>query len=956
MPTSNMAPVNRPHITVNMAPPQLGAARHIRRPAAEHSVSLVQSPRRQVLLRGDSNSTTTSRDGQAMSSEGGANSLPARLKPASKGSSGESSNAEHWFDSSNNAVVDNRAATNDPPFFMRNMSSSESPHEAHVGAQQQYNDSYAMPRHAGLMHLGTEADSTDEYRGVIDDLTVENKKLKRRLKKYEKLHDAHLKDEKLFEVRIHGLPAAKKWELEETLRKFAASLGTEGIDRFPASGYQGQRQGLKHLKASSSQTSLNNTDSAYASMSASGHGSSAPSGSSSRHRKVTHPSASSRHQNIQTYLHDIPEGLMPQTNPAALTEQARKMLVVRRLEQIFAGKGAAALGHSHPLQQEEVSQTAARADRTELAAQGRSVRGEGHREAQIMAEEEKDDAEAVIGVAELGKPPTRTSEEDSKLVPLEQRPTRPLDLDPHRAQVPSENVRYMRHLGFSPSSPDAGRSPEEGHGWVYLNLLINMAQLHTINVTADFVRKALADCSDRFEVSEDGRKVRWKRPAGVVRIASPTTSPDAGATQDGQTQRKRAKQSHQEGARSARLRPDSKLFYTPLFHHNNNAESSEDSFEDDSDSMSPYPQRLHGDSSGMTSSGVRTTSTKRKRVVDDDGPIIFYNGARFCTDLSGHRQAESNPNAPAYTRISTTAVGERQPVGRTTFESRGPLNQAAGLPEPMSLDSSPAPDFVFETLEAMTSPVDENEEITELEVTGIGGVWPADNFSVNVQSRLDQAANSAGDAAATNSLLPARLKRHLYGSVGGSTSRLVVNRSILSTKLRFLQPSMLPPASYMYYGDDMSDDASELSSAQRSISSADSGDYSPAAAPQVIDFGFDASDEEEVDDDDGEESSDSGSLDLLAAARELDPEAIRAREREYDANMAERMAEEIPAGSSAATAGGGSGLCSPAFKMQREEYQRVVKEVKDARAAKVQAGEAEPREVSGDEKMGGVAS
>ena len=87
-------------------------------------------------------------------------------------------------------------------------------------------------------------------------------------------------------------------------------------------------------------------------------------------------------------------------------------------------------------------------------------------------------------------------------------------------------------------------------------------------------------------------------------------------------------------------------------------ESSEEYFEDDSDSMSSYPQRVHGNSSGMTSSGVRTTSTKRKRVADDADPIIFYNGARFCTDLSGHRQAQSNPNAPAYTRISATAVGD----------------------------------------------------------------------------------------------------------------------------------------------------------------------------------------------------------------------------------------------------------------------------------------------------------
>ena len=68
--------------------------------------------------------------------------------------------------------------------------------------------------------------------------------------------------------------------------------------------------------------------------------------------------------------------------------------------------------------------------------------------------------------------------------------------------------------------------------------------------------------------------------------------------------------------------------------------------------------------------------------------------------------------------------------------------------------------------------------------------------------------------------------------------------------------------------------------------------------------------EEDEDDDEYEEDSDD-EVDFLAAARAANPAAIHAREREYDAAMAERLAEEIPAGSSAATAGGGSGFNSP---------------------------------------------
>ena len=75
--------------------------------------------------------------------------------------------------------------------------------------------------------------------------------------------------------------------------------------------------------------------------------------------------------------------------------------------------------------------------------------------------------------------------------------------------------------------------------------------------------------------------------------------------------------------------------------------------------------------------------------------------------------------------------------------------------------------------------------------------------------------------------------------------------------------------------------------------------YSPVASGGSVDFEKD------------EDQSDSGSGPTLATARTLDPVTIRASEREYDSNMASRLTEEIPAGNSAAAAGGGSGFNSP---------------------------------------------
>ena len=74
---------------------------------------------------------------------------------------------------------------------------------------------------------------------------------------------------------------------------------------------------------------------------------------------------------------------------------------------------------------------------------------------------------------------------------------------------------------------------------------------------------------------------------------------------------------------------------------------------------------------------------------------------------------------------------------------------------------------------------------------------------------------------------------------------------------------------------------------------------------RVIEAEDDASSDEE-DDEDGDDDDDSN-IDMLATAREIDPERVRLMELKYDADTAERLAEEIPAGSSAATAGGGSG-------------------------------------------------
>lgn len=847
------------------------------------------------------------------------------------------------------------------------------------------NTTYFRPSRTGTLHLETDGSSTEDFRGVIDDLTVQNKKLKKRLRRYEKLHDAHLKEEKLFEVRVHGLPVAKKRELEAMLQKFALDL-SESPDQLSTSApnhTESGAPGLRPQKTTSSHVS-NFTDSAYASASASGQGSSAQSGSgagSSKH--PFKPSAVSRHSNIQSYLHDIPEGLLPK-HPSAMTEKTKKKLVVRRLEQIFAGKGAATGGHQHPLQQQEVSWLATEADRSATEAGGQRAAAEGMREARIMkyvpveTAERKDlspsqtplehtssSNEAIQNASHANQ----TSERDfadktpsSLASSPDQRPTRPLDLDPHRAQVPVENLEYIRHLGFSPPGAEF-EHPNDDHGWIYLNLLVNMAQLHTINVTADFVKSSLQEYSDKFELSHDGRKVRWRGGSSMTRTSSEAGyySSTSNTSPDGTSNRKRQKTSHPTSAysdsrnhvsRQKQLSEQKKLSYTPMFFHRSSDDSDLSSSEDDDEMMrSPWfaPQAT-GNSSGMTGSGTRANSgihpfPAKKIRARDDGPIIFYNNAKFCTDLSGDNKTEA---AMMYNPIMYH-VASTQPLGApihngsaaNTFEGKGPLDNAQELPEPMDLDDNPiasAQEIQFPAQTPMTSGSEKTP--LEMEVSGVGGVYPADNFSINVRTQHARADKATPEYAKRKALdrYPQRLSKMLMEDGKPTKIRSAFHKEVLSSRQRDLPPSELPPAS-CFIGIEDSD--SEDASIDESISSTNRGSVDAsapsAAALQQLQrrrWTSDESDDEVESNAEDDEESDDGSMDMLATARGIDPESILAREREYDAEMAERMADDIPAGSSAATAAGGSGFASPASDVDPAEIAAVKRAHKQRQVAR----------------------
>lgn len=642
-----------------------------------------------------------------------------------------------------------------------------------------------------------------------------------------------------------------------------------------------------------------------------------------------------------------------------MTERTKQKLVVRRLEQIFAGKGAALHGHQQPQQQQEVSQSAARADKAQTGLLGQTTRQEPEREAHIMSEE----GEQQVQSADMNQgnvspfSPSREKENKSPdQAPAqrpegEQRPTRPLDLDPHRAQVPAENLRYIRHLGFA--DQDSPSASGEGQGWVYLNLLINMAQLHTINVTTEFVRKAVATRSSKFEVSSDGRKVRWKgvssgTPGGSAAGGS-STSYLGIDTPDGQSPRKRPKLAHGNSYRSQVSQTENKLMYTPMFWNRSSSDGIDSTSEEDESMSTPAHAPTAGNSSGLTSTGMHTTMPRKRQRAD--GPIIFYQNAPFCTDLSGDPGAQYNRNAPLYSPTTEIAIGEpRANSSGQAAEKRGPLAEASELPLPMDLNDNPIPESMEISFPYPCDAAEPTEGMQpfDLEVSGIGGVWPADNFALEVKSRHFRSNQGGPPPRPHRQYLSSRFAKLWSSSSSDSSSFLAANKHVLASVKRELPPSELPPAMcFVSQSDDYESDNDGDDTSESPVS--DDGS-APSAKPQPVQLHYFRSEEEEEEDeydDDMDDGESDGSVDMLAAARQLDPEAIRIREREYDANMAERLAEEIPAGSSAATAGGGSGNASPAHNISSEEYQRALAEHRMRRGVPRRSGTADSMKVLG---------
>lgn len=851
-------------------------------------------------------------NGSSPAQNASSNDLSPRQNSSGDSRETTTSDPKKWFDQSNQnpTATYSNAMDVDPPFFQRESdSSNEDPGLL-----------YPPPRPNMLGRATAHSSSAEDYRSVIDDLTIEIQKLKEELKHYKQQGPDMLRKDKLFEIKVHDLPRRKKRELEATLRDFASGLhgspqsSSRNVSR-RANVPSGS--GSKHA-SSSSGSNARPVDSAYASMSTGANSSGTSLGKTSMRR-----AAKASEQKVENYLRDIPEGLYPRH--MAITDKERKNIVVRRLEQLFTGKinnrNGRQNGFAMPQATPVVTETAqsshgaagsASQPTQQTIHQPPNLLAEPSREARILSSDRQsghrgkksgsgdngsasnsngDQTESGgngngsgSGNGASSGSGTNTSPPDQTLP--EQRPTRPKDLDPDRVQVPSENMAYIRHLGLVPPDllPDIPQDADvapDAEGWVYLNLLCNLAQLHMINVTPSFVRSAVSEISTKFQLSPDGRKIRWRGGTEGTKLSSESSADSSekslqtdgtdGAQDDIRKKRQKTGRSTEESAGTSskqnskfgpQISTSSKSFhYKPLFVRQGSSRG-EDSMDGTLSSFGPVEESNVGDS-GWGQSGSGATGNRKKRR--HDGAIIYYSGAPFCTDLSGDTgdtspttymmsSGQDQDTTETSTQPETRPLAIRSSSGSKLDYRPLSVSNLSALDSKMDIDTDDTPGITSDTGEDSSEsdtefPWSGDEQylnIHPLEPCGLGGVLPDDHFMVVVTTKrpkedmqfkipgssfADVTDNIICRLATMSTSSPAPMVPSRKPSASGLPAR-ELEIEYTSGRIKRLNPVPLPPPAIFFPPFSSSSSASEADDIM--LAGNDDSDFDGSSSQELV--------------------------------------------------------------------------------------------------------------------------
>lgn len=193
------------------------------------------------------------------------------------------------------------------------------------------------------------------------------------------------------------------------------------------------------------------------------------------------------------------------------------------------------------------------------------------------------------------------------------------------------------------SNDKLNETQPDADGWVYLNLLCNLAQLHIINVTPSFVRSAVTEISTKCQLSHDGSKIRWRGGSEGSRFSSDSfgdydqKSSDRDDTDSGQHKRQETENStgedfHSGGISKSRIKfgtgaqfsaSSERFHYKPMFVHSNSSPNGQTTPDGTiSSSGLIEDSNVHDSRWGQSGSG---TYNRRKRL---QGGAIITTAAR----------------------------------------------------------------------------------------------------------------------------------------------------------------------------------------------------------------------------------------------------------------------------------------------------------------------------------------
>ncbi|GAA5976569.1 hypothetical protein JCM5350_006685 [Sporobolomyces pararoseus] len=395
--------------------------------------------------------------------------------------------------------------------------------------------------------------SEQNFRDIVDDLTLQNQQLRAKLKRLESAKvPSNMKDERLFEVRFfQGLPKSRRREIENFLTDYVQTLSTSE-SRQGSSGSIGSRafrNGHESLSTSgrgngdtvsSMGRSLRSSekdamaratlkadaDAAEAAVSlkgsrGSGSGAGSRSGTGSGNSRERRSRADGVPRYDPTLTHE-PLGSAPITTTSPVVDPPS---LLRRPADIFPPdrdvlaapsfsgvEPVSTTGTGHDMR---ISDPASRKRKRIESTLSNEVPKDKHRRphstrtsstAGSAVSHDPDTLEnTIVQMIECLFLESLPPDSDDETPPSP--PANPLQSEPFPLPArSSSNTQYLRTILASEEYRHVG-------GWVYLNIVATFAALHRLSASISTVRHALRTRSDLIEVSGDGSKIRWRGPS-----------------------------------------------------------------------------------------------------------------------------------------------------------------------------------------------------------------------------------------------------------------------------------------------------------------------------------------------------------------------------------------------------------------------------------------------------------